>query len=142
MHLHRHSTSQLSNVVSQPSTGESVPGPLRDVQTIRHIVRRVVVTSHRGSSGPREVIVQHASEALVAREPDIFQRLIETRDRPLVHLFVRPVAAVNPNGGGLITVLVGVGSWPTQCLPPVRGEALRVLRVVTMPERMANHFVL
>jgi hypothetical protein len=85
--------------------------------------------------------VQHASEALVVREPDIFQRLIETRDRPLVHLMVRPVAAVNPDDRGLITILVGVGRWPTECLCPVRGKALGVLGVVTVAERMANYFV-
>jgi len=38
--------------------------------------------------------------------------------------------------------LVGVGRWPTECLRPVRGKALGVLRVVTVAERMANHFVL
>ncbi|HEY8187823.1 MAG TPA: hypothetical protein VIF64_17260, partial [Pyrinomonadaceae bacterium] len=107
-----------------------------------YILCRVVVTSHRGSSSPREVIVQHASEALVVREPDIFQRLIETRDRPLVHLPVRPVAAVNPDHRGLITIPVGVGRWPTECLRPVRGKALGVLRVESVAEGVAHHFVL
>ena len=86
--------------------------------------------------------MQHASKPLVAPEADIFQRLIETSDRPPVHLLVRPVAAVNPNDRGLITVLVGVGRWPTKCLRPVRGKALGMLRVVSVAERMANHFVL
>jgi hypothetical protein len=86
--------------------------------------------------------VQHASEALVAREPDIFQRLIETRDRPLVHLPVRPVAAVNPDDRGLIAIPVGVGRWPTECFRPVCGKALGVLRVVSVAECMANYFVL
>jgi hypothetical protein len=86
--------------------------------------------------------VQRASEALVACEPDILQRLIETRNRPLIHLLVRPVAAVNPDDRSLITILVGVGRWPTECLCPVRGKALGVLRVVTVAKRMANHFVL
>jgi hypothetical protein len=86
--------------------------------------------------------VQHASETLFACEPDIFQRLIETRDRPLVHLLVRTVAAVNPDDRGLVTIPIGVGRWPTECLRPVCGKALGVLRVVTMAERMTNHFVL
>src|SRR5262244_2375677 len=54
-------------------TDASVPGPLRDVQTVWHILCRVVVTRHRGRGSPREVIVQHAPEALVAGEADIFQ---------------------------------------------------------------------
>src|SRR5262249_9409305 len=83
----------LSNVVR--CTDESVPGPLWDSQTIRHVLSRVVVTRHRGRGGPREVIVKHASQPLVAGEADIFQRLIETGDRSLIHLFMRPVAAVN-----------------------------------------------
>src|SRR6188472_3163666 len=57
-------------------TDESLPGPLRDMQTIRNVLRRVVVSSHCGRSGPREVFVQHASETLFAREPGVFQRLI------------------------------------------------------------------
>jgi hypothetical protein len=86
--------------------------------------------------------VQHASEAIVAREPDIFQRLIEARDRSLVHLLVRPVATVNPDDRGLVPIPVGVGRCPTKCLRPVRGKALGVLRMVTVAERMANHFVI
>src|SRR5688572_28517207 len=85
-------------------TVESVPGPFRDVQTIRHVLCRVVVTSHRGSRRPREVIVQHAPEALVARKPGVFQCPIEACDRPLVHLLVRAVSAVNPDDRGLITI--------------------------------------
>jgi hypothetical protein len=42
-----------------------------------------VITRHRGGCSPREVIVQHVSEPLVARETDIFQRLVETSDCPL-----------------------------------------------------------
>ena len=49
---------------------------------------------------------------------------------------------MNPHNGRLITVPVGVRCWPTECLRPVRGKALGVLRVVSVAERMANHFVL
>jgi hypothetical protein len=86
--------------------------------------------------------VQHASEALVTRKSHIFQRLIETLDRPLVHLLVRSVAAVNPDDGGLITIPIGVDRWPTEGFRPVRGKAFGVLGVVTMAERMANHLIL
>src|SRR5215470_2123919 len=140
--LRRTPTNTLSNIVSLGSTDESVPGPLRDVQAVRHILRRVVVTRHGGRRGPREIIMQRASEPLVAGNTDIFQRLIETDDCPLVHLLVRPVAAVNPHNRGLITVLIGVRRWPTKCLRPVRSKALGVLRVESVAERMANHDVL
>jgi hypothetical protein len=86
--------------------------------------------------------VQYASETLVTREPDIFERLIETYNRPLVHLLMRPVAAVNPDDRSLATMPIGVGRWPTERLRPVRGKALGMPRVVTVAERMANHFVL
>jgi len=86
--------------------------------------------------------MQHASEVLVTRKPDIFQRPIETRDRPLVHLLMWPVAAVNPDDRGLITIPVRVVRWPTECLRPVSGKALGMLGMITMAERMANHFVL
>src|SRR6185503_6567743 len=98
--------------------------------------------SHRGGSCPRELIVQDASEPLVSIQSGILQGLIETGDRSLVHLLVQPVAAVSPHDGALISVLVGVHCWPTECLSPVRGQALCVLRVITMAERMANHFIL
>jgi hypothetical protein len=94
------------------------------VRTVRHIICRVVVTRHCVRSSPREVIVKYAPEPLVAGEADIFDRLIETGNRPLVHLLVRPVAAVNPHDRGLVTVLVRVRRWPPERLPPVRGKAL------------------
>ena len=98
--------------------------------------------SHRGRGRPREVIVQHLSELLVGGKPDIFQRLIETRDRPLVHLLVQPVATMNPHDRGFITVAIGVCRWPTECFGPVRGKALGVLWVESVAERVTHHFVL
>src|SRR5262245_55347725 len=123
-----------SNIVSLRFIDESVPGPLRDLQTVRHIVWRTVVTSHRGRRGPREVIMQHAPKLLVAGEADIFQRLIETSDRPLVHFLMQPIAAVSPHDRGLITVHFGVRRRSAECLRPVRGEALSVLRMVSVAE--------
>ena len=38
--------------------------------------------------------------------------------------------------------MVGVSRWPAESLHPVRGKSLGVLRVVSVAERMANHFVL
>ena len=86
--------------------------------------------------------MQRASEPLVTVKSCIMQGLIETGDRSLVHLLVRAVAAMNPHDGRLITVLVGINCWPTECLRPVRGKAFGVLRVKSVAERMANHFVL
>src|SRR5262245_10106552 len=94
---------------SPRATDESVPGPFRNVQSVRHIVSRVVVTRHRGRSGPCEVIMQRAPQPFVTVKADIFQRLIETGDCPLIHLFVRPVTTVNPHDRRFITVPVGVG---------------------------------
>src|SRR6185369_3198994 len=121
---------------------ESVPGPLRDVQAARHIIGRVMVTSHRGRGCPREVIVQRASEPFVAVESHILQGLVETGNCSLVHLFMQPVAAVDPHDGRLVTVLVRIHCWPTECLRPVRGQTLGMLRMESVAERMANYFVL
>ena len=119
-----------------------MPGPLWDAQTVRDMLGGLLVTRHRGRGGPRKVIVQHASELFVIGEADIFQRLIETGDRPLVHLLVRPVPAVNPHDRGLIAVAIGVLRWSTEYLRPVGCKALGVLRVESVAERMANYFVL
>src|SRR6516165_1725376 len=93
---------------------ESVPGPLRDLQTVRHILSRVVVAIHRRRGGPRKVIVKHASDLLISGEAGIFKCLIKTSDRPLVHLFVRPVAAVNPHYRSFVAVLVLDRRWTAE----------------------------
>jgi hypothetical protein len=121
---------------------ESVPGPLHDLQAVRHIVCRAVVTRHSVYSSPRKVIVEDISEPLVAGKADVFQRLIETGDGPLIHLFVWSVAAVNPHDGGFAAILFRIYGRPTERFHPVCGEAFSVLRVESMAERMANHFVL
>jgi len=101
-----------------------------------------MVARHRGVGCPRKVIVQRASEPIVAVKPGILQGLIETGNGSLVHLLVRSVAAVDPHDGRLITVPIGVRYWTTQCFCPIRGKALGVLGVESMAERMANHFIL
>ena len=85
--------------------------------------------------------MQHLAQPVVAGEADIFQRLIETGDRALVHLLVRAVAAVNADDRRLVTEGVRVGRWPTERLRPVRGKALGVLRMESVAERMAHHLV-
>src|SRR5262249_3081215 len=96
---------------------------------------------HRGGGGPGEVIVQHASEPFVAIKSSILQGLIETGDRSLVHLFVQSIAAVSPHDGRLTAVLVGVCCWTTECLRPVGGQALGMLGMISVAERMTNNFV-
>src|SRR6185503_2208480 len=102
----------------------------------------MVVTRHRGRGCPREVIVQDAPEPFVTVKSGVLQSLIETGDRSLVHLLVRTVATVDPHDGSLITVLFGVGCWPTERLGPVRRKTLGVLWMESMAERMADDFVL
>src|SRR5690349_4107492 len=96
---------------------------------------------HRGRGCPREVIVQDASEPLVIVESGILEGLIETGDRSLVHLLVQPIATVNPHDGRLITILVRVCGWPTERFGPVCGQALGMLWMESVAERMAHHFI-
>jgi hypothetical protein len=91
---------------------EPVPRPLRHLQAVRHIVRRAMVTSHRGGRRPGEVFLEDSPQALVAREPNIVERPIETGDGPLVHVFVQAVAAVNPDDRSFIAILFGVSAGP------------------------------
>ena len=100
-----------------------------------------MITSHRRRRGPREVIVQNAPELLVDRDADIFHRLIETSDRPLIHFLMQPVAAVDPNHRGLITILIGIDRWSAECLCPVRGKPLGMLRVITVAKSVADDFI-
>ena len=112
------------------------------MQAVRYILSRILVTIHRNCGGPREVIVQHAPEPLILVKTDIFQRLILTGDRPLVHVFMKRVAAVNARDRRLITELIGVRRWPTERLGPIRSKALGVLRMVAVAKCMTHHFVL
>jgi hypothetical protein len=52
------------------------------------------------------------------------------------------IPAVNPHDRGFIAVSVGIRRWPAECLLPVRGKALGVVRMEATAERMANLFVL
>ena len=113
------------------SDDESAPRPMRDSQTVRHLVGRAVVAGHGGRRCPLEVIVQHFAEPVVAAEADVDERLIETRDRSTVHLLVRTVAAVDPHNRGLVTVRLGIRRRATECLAPVPSEPLGVVGSVS-----------
>jgi len=86
--------------------------------------------------------MQYTSKSIVVGEADIFHRLIETSDRPLVHLLVESVAAVNTNDRSLITKVVGIGRRSAKRLNPVGSKTLGMLRVESVAERMADNFVL
>src|SRR5882672_7092867 len=100
-----------------------------------------MVTSHRGGRRPGEVVMQDFPETVLAREPDILECPIETRDRALVHFLVRAVATMHSDDRRFINISLGVRRWPAERLCPVRGKTLGVLRVVPVAERMTNHFV-
>ena len=59
---------------------QSVPGPVRDGEAVRHVVGGAVVAGHRGGGRPGEVVVQHLTEPVVAVEADVGQRLVEAVD--------------------------------------------------------------
>src|SRR5262249_52151321 len=58
-----------------------------------------------------------------------------------IHFDVLPVAAVDPDDRGLITIGVGIRAGPTEGLGPVSSEAFGMLRVEAVTERMADHLV-
>ena len=118
---------------------QTVPGPLRNAQAIGHVARWVA--GHGRGGRPGEVVVQHGPGRVVLEQSDVRQRLVEAGDRPAVHLLVRSVAAVDAHHRGLVAVAVGVGRRATECLGPVGREALAVLRVETVAERVADHLV-
>ncbi len=86
--------------------------------------------------------MQNAPEPLLTREPDIFQRLVETRDRPLVHFLVWTVPAVKPHDGRLGAVLLRVRPWSAECFRPIRCKPLGMPLVIPMAERVRDDLVL
>jgi hypothetical protein len=85
--------------------------------------------------------VQHAAESSVSVEPDVSHRLVETGDRPAVHLVVRAVPAVDPHDRGLVSIAVGVGCRTSEGLGPVCSEPFAVLRMESMAERVPDDLV-
>ena len=83
--------------------------------------------------------MQHLDD--VGRGHHVLQGLVETGDRPLVHLLVRAVAAVDLHDKRLGSVRIGVRGRATEGLGPVRGESLLVLRMEAVAERVADHLV-
>src|SRR5262247_747202 len=69
------------------------------------------------------------------------QSLVEASDGAAIHLVVHPVAAVDPDDGGLVAIGLGIPAGSTECLGPIRGETLDMLGMETVAERMADYFV-
>jgi len=62
-----------SDCVRTRPNHDSVPGPLRDAESVRDIICGPVVSRHRGGGHPSEVVVQHLPEPVVAGEADVCQ---------------------------------------------------------------------
>src|SRR6266571_6398477 len=120
---------------------KSVPGPSRNAEALGDIVSRLVVARHGRRGGPGEIVVQYMPEWLGRVQPHVLQRLVETGDRPAVHLLVWAVAALGPHHRGLVSIGVGVGGGHPKSLGPVRSEPLAVLRMESVAERVADYLV-
>jgi hypothetical protein len=112
-----------------------------DAEAVRHIISGLVIAGHRCPSCPSEVVVQHLSQCIIVGQSDIGQSLVEAGNRAAVHFVVLPVAAVHLDDGGLVTIGVGICAGATECLGPVSSEALDMLRMEAVAERMGYHVV-
>ena len=64
----------------------AVPGPLRNAQAVRHVVRRLVIAGHGRCGRPGEVVVQHSPDRVALAQCDV-------RPGP------RPIERLGPVGG-------------------------------------------
>jgi len=100
-----------------------------------------VVAGHGCPSRPSEVVVQHLSQRGVVGQFDVSQSLVEASDGAAIHLVVHPLAAVDPDDRGLVAIGLGIHAGSTECLGPIRGETVDMLRMETVAECMADYFV-
>jgi hypothetical protein len=120
---------------------QPVPRPSRNAHALGNLVSRLGVAGHFRGGGPGEVIVQDLPERPGRFQAGILHRLVETLDRPPVHLLVRAVAAVHPHDRRLVSAGAGIGGRTAEGLGPVRGESLAVLRMESVAERVADDLV-
>ncbi len=120
-----------------PGSGgdEAVPRPARDGQVGRHVILALVVLRHAAGGRPREVVVQGLAQRVV-RDADIRERFVEAGDGAAVHLRVDAVATVHADDRRLGAVVLGRAAEGHR---PVRGEAVRVVRVEAAVERVGDH---
>ena len=74
-------------------------------------------------------------------EAHVFQRLVETGDRALIHLLVRAVAAVDPHDRCFVAVAFGVDGRSAERFGPIGSEPLAVLGVKAVAEGVADDLV-
>jgi hypothetical protein len=58
-----------------------------------------------------------------------------------IHFIVLAIPAVHLDNGGLVTIGIGIRGRATECLGPVSGESLDMLRVEAVAERMGDHII-
>lgn len=82
--------------------------------------------------------MQRLPERTSCLQPHVFHSLVETGDRPTVHLLMRAVAAVDAYDGGLVSMTVGIGSGAAERLGPVGCGPFAVLRMESVARANAE----
>ncbi len=85
--------------------------------------------------------MQHLPERLIGGESGIRQSLIEASDRPLIHLFVRPVPAVHFNHAGLVAIGLRICAGAAESLGPIGRQPFDMLGMKAVAESMTDYFV-
>ena len=85
--------------------------------------------------------MEHLTQSNVAGKSSVDQSLIEASDCTTIHFIVLPVATVQLDYTGFVTMGIGVCVGAAECLCPVCGEALDMLRVEAVAEGMADLLV-
>src|SRR5262249_29830092 len=66
---------------------------------------------------------------------------VEADNCTVIHFIVLSVSAVHLDYGGFVTIGIGIRCRATECLSPISGESLDMLRVEAMAERMGHNVV-
>lgn len=65
--------------------------------------------------------------------------MVEASDHTAIHFFMLSVPAVHLDDNSLVTIGIGIHGRTAECLSPISGEALAMLWVKPMAERMGHH---
>src|SRR5262249_57269518 len=87
------------------------------------------------------VVCRYLPELPVRAQPHVLECLIETGNRPPIHLLVHAIAAMYADDRCFIAVLLGIGGGPSKRLAPVGRQPLAMLRMKPVTERVAHHLV-
>ena len=85
--------------------------------------------------------MQYLSQSIVIGQSDIGQSLVEAGDRPAIHFLVFAISAVHLDDAGLAPIAVGIRCRAAECLGPIGNEALDMLRMEAVAERMSDYLV-